>query len=253
MSSLDNKDRAIGSKKHGTPRYIRSTILPPFLRPILWDIFCQSKYIKPVLIATIIFVEHPMHAFYEHGTALPIRLHHKDGNPVKHGSHFLRKRILREDHLRRRHHRKRRTVEFAKDDSDIHNPTVANYSIEAFGKVFRFHLVPYSEFISPLFTLDYKGNLTSQFDDLIEDTPRHCFFVGHVNFKVEEKVVVSLCGGMVSRVWVIFKDALFCYAHLSVCFLNFVNAPNVWRTPRSSECARRKKNKRSIYLPKSTR
>lgn len=137
--------------------------------------------------------------FEEYDMTLPVRLYHDSGKPVDHGFHFLPKTSLGNSDIHSVPHGRRRKRQTNDDDTfNINRPLVANYSVAAFGETFSFHLVPYADFISPTFTTDYRGEMSVGVEQTLEDTPRHCFYSGHVDVEPDHKVVVSLCGGLVS-------------------------------------------------------
>ena len=82
---------------------------------------------------------------------------------------------------------------------DYLDHSVANYSLQAFGEHFLFHLTPYEEFLAPNYSLRYVAD-PSRDAPLHPDVPRHCFYAGYVNGKRDHKAILSVCRGLVSSI-----------------------------------------------------
>ena len=96
------------------------------------------------------------------------------------------------------------TIDVISEDlNDYVNHSVANYSLVAFGEHFIFHLTPFDNFLAPHYSLRYLGDSEEE-RKVHPEVPKHCFYSGYVDGNVEHKVVVSLCRGLVSKIFSFF-------------------------------------------------
>ena len=154
------------------------------------------------------------------------------GNPISHGRHFCKRVKSAEEHPEKRRKRSTYKLPSLKDDrsklivepppirniprfndvkfkkydgttrdsllNDVNEPTIANYSISAFGEQLVFHLTTFDSFLAPNYALRFLGNAEEK-EKSYRGAARHCYYSGHVGSNRSHKAIFSICNGLVSR------------------------------------------------------